>query len=121
MPVTNKRKAVGRDAAVQGTNDSSVLSKVSAVAQGYFLDDYLKQFVFNESYYARWRAVDHCVKQFLWLTESCPRRQVLSLGAGFDSLYFCQRAEGTQSGGCLSWTSQMLSGARLLLSITTLH
>lgn len=33
---------------VQGTNDSSVLSKVSAVAQGYFLDDYLKQFVFNE-------------------------------------------------------------------------
>lgn len=33
---------------VQGTNDSSVLSKVSAVAQGYFLDDYLKQFVFKE-------------------------------------------------------------------------
>uniref|UniRef100_A0A8C7MFD7 Uncharacterized protein n=1 Tax=Oncorhynchus kisutch TaxID=8019 RepID=A0A8C7MFD7_ONCKI len=60
-------------------NDSSVLSKVSAVAQGYFLDDYLRQFVFKEFRRApliNRSAVDHCVKPFLWLTECCPRRQV---------------------------------------------
>lgn len=30
---------------VQGTNDSSVVSKVSAAAQGYFHDDFLQHFV----------------------------------------------------------------------------
>ncbi len=30
---------------MQGTNDSSVVSKVSAAAQGYFLDHFLKHFV----------------------------------------------------------------------------
>ncbi|KAL0963953.1 hypothetical protein UPYG_G00315730 [Umbra pygmaea] len=105
MPVNNKK--LGRDAAVQGTNDSSVLSKVSAAAHGYFQDDYLKQFVckvsrraplINRGYYVRWKAVDYCVKQFLRVTESCPRRQVLTLGAGFDSLYFRLHAEGALKG-----------------------
>ncbi|KAG5851677.1 hypothetical protein ANANG_G00054190 [Anguilla anguilla] len=98
-----KKKKHGKDTAVQGTNDSSVVSKVSAAAQGYFLDDFLKSFVckvsrraplINRGYYVRWKAVDHCVKQFLRVTEDCPRRQVLSLGAGFDSLYFRLHAEG---------------------------
>ncbi|KAJ8255237.1 hypothetical protein GJAV_G00202630 [Gymnothorax javanicus] len=98
-----KRKKHGKDTAVQGTNDSSVVSKVSAAAQDYFRDDFLKSFVckvsrraplINRGYYVRWRAVDHCVKQFLHVTEGCSRRQVLSLGAGFDSLYFRLRAEG---------------------------
>ncbi|KAJ0070124.1 hypothetical protein NL108_002432, partial [Boleophthalmus pectinirostris] len=45
-------------------------------------------------YYVRWRAVDHCVRRFLEKTLDCPKRQaslytlILSLGAGFDSLYF---------------------------------
>ena len=30
---------------MQGTNDSSAVSKVSAAAQGYFKDDFLKYFV----------------------------------------------------------------------------
>ncbi|KAM7380210.1 hypothetical protein PAMP_003523 [Pampus punctatissimus] len=42
-------------------------------------------------YYVRWRAVDHCVKRFLQITENCP---ILSLGAGFDSLYFRLHAGG---------------------------
>uniref|UniRef100_A0A8C4IYZ4 tRNA wybutosine-synthesizing protein 4 n=1 Tax=Dicentrarchus labrax TaxID=13489 RepID=A0A8C4IYZ4_DICLA len=82
---------------VQGTNDSSVVSKVSAAAQGYFQDVFLQHFVckvarraplINRGYYVRWRAVDHCVRRFLHITENCPKRQILSLGAGFDSLYF---------------------------------
>ncbi|KAJ8396314.1 hypothetical protein AAFF_G00018910 [Aldrovandia affinis] len=108
MPVCNKKKKRhGRDTAVQGTNDSSVVSKVSAATQGYFRDDFLKSFVckvsrraplINRGYYVRWRAVDHCVKQFLHVTEGCTRRQVLSLGAGFDSLYFRLHAEGALEG-----------------------
>lgn len=106
MPVNRKREQ-GKDAAVQGTNDSSVVSKVSAAAQGYFHDDFLKHFVckmsrraplINRGYYVRWKAVDHCVKQFLHATKSCSRRQILSLGAGFDSLFFRLRAEGALGG-----------------------
>ncbi|RXN29035.1 tRNA wybutosine-synthesizing 4 [Labeo rohita] len=102
MPVNSKREQ-GKDVAVQGTNDSSVVSKVSAAAQGYFHDDFLKHFVckvsrraplINRGYYVRWKAVDHCVKQFFHATISCSRRQILSLGAGFDSLYFRLHAEG---------------------------
>uniref|UniRef100_A0A3P8ZJF8 tRNA wybutosine-synthesizing protein 4 n=1 Tax=Esox lucius TaxID=8010 RepID=A0A3P8ZJF8_ESOLU len=105
MSVNKKKQKQARDAA--GTNDSSVLSKVSAATQGYFLDDYLKHFVckvyrraplINRGYYVRWKAIDHCVKQFLRVTESCPRRQVLTLGAGFDSLYFRLHAEGALNG-----------------------
>ncbi|XP_033472788.1 tRNA wybutosine-synthesizing protein 4 [Epinephelus lanceolatus] len=98
MPTTNKKKQKkGRDTAVQGTNDSSVVSKVSAAAQGYFQDVFLQHFVckvarraplINRGYYVRWRAVDHCVRRFLHITENCPKRQILSLGAGFDSVYF---------------------------------
>ncbi|TRY91864.1 hypothetical protein DNTS_027206 [Danionella cerebrum] len=108
MPV-NRKKDLGKDAAVQGTNDSSVVSKVSAAAQGYFHDDLLKHFVskisrraplINRGYYVRWRAVDYCVKRFLHVTKSCPRRQILSLGAGFDSLYFRLHMEGAI--GCVT-------------------
>eukprot|EP00064_Thunnus_orientalis_P003279 superscaffoldBa00000260_g3288 len=101
MPTTNRKKQKqGRDTAVQGTNDSSVVSKVSAAAQGYFQDVFLQHFVskvarraplINRGYYVRWRAVDHCVKRFLQITENCP---ILSLGAGFDSLYFRLHADG---------------------------
>ncbi|KAM9804463.1 tRNA wybutosine-synthesizing protein 4 [Neosynchiropus ocellatus] len=102
MPANNRKKQ-GADTAVQGTNDSSVVSKVSAATQGYFQDVSLQQFVskvarraplINRGYYVRWKAVDHCVKRFLQVTEKCSRRQVLSLGAGFDSLYFRLHAEG---------------------------
>lgn len=104
MPTTNRKKQKqGKDTAVQGTNDSSVVSKVSAAAQGYFQDEFLQHFVckvarraplINRGYYVRWRAVDHCVRRFLHITENCPKRQILSLGAGFDSLYFRLHADG---------------------------
>ncbi|XP_072542727.1 tRNA wybutosine-synthesizing protein 4 [Salminus brasiliensis] len=102
-PATQKKLRQRVDAAVQGTNDSSVVSKVSAAAQGYFQDDLLRHFVckvsrraplINRGYYIRWQAVDHCVKRFLKVTENCAGRQILSLGAGFDSLYFRLHAEG---------------------------
>lgn len=104
---TSTKKQHGRDTAVQGTNDSSVVSKVSAAAQGYFHDSFLQHFVckisrrtplINRGYYVRWRAVDHCVKNFLHITENFSRRQIVSLGAGFDSLYFRLHADGVLDG-----------------------
>lgn len=101
MPANRKQQ--GKDTAVQGTNDSSVVSKVSAAAQGYFQDVYLQHFVckvarraplINRGYYVRWRAMDHCIRKFLEITKDCPKRQILSLGAGFDSLYFRLQSDG---------------------------
>ncbi|XP_015821263.1 tRNA wybutosine-synthesizing protein 4 isoform X2 [Nothobranchius furzeri] len=100
---TKQQHKKGSDTAVQGTNDSSVVSKASAAARGYFRDAFLQHFVcrvarraplINRGYYVRWRAVDHCVRRFLQVTAGCPKRQILSLGAGFDSLYFRLRADG---------------------------
>ncbi|CAB1421107.1 unnamed protein product [Pleuronectes platessa] len=108
---SRQKKKKGGDVAVQGTNDSSVVSKVSAAARGFFHDDFLQLFVckearrsplINRGYYVRWRAVDHCVRRFLHVTENCPKRQVSSensvAGRGFDSLYFRLRADEALSG-----------------------
>ncbi|KAK9537312.1 hypothetical protein VZT92_004941 [Zoarces viviparus] len=106
MPTSNRKKQ-GKDTAVQGTNDSSVVSKLSAAARGYFQDVFLQHFVckvarraplINRGYYVRWRAVDHCVRRFLHVTKNCPRRQILSLGAGFDSAYFRLHADEALDG-----------------------
>ncbi|XP_068281023.1 tRNA wybutosine-synthesizing protein 4 isoform X2 [Nyctibius grandis] len=87
----------GRPAAVQGTGGSSAVSKCSAAARGYIQDRFLRLLVgrrrrraplVHRGYYIRARAVDHCVQDFLLKTHSHPRTQILSLGAGFDSLYF---------------------------------
>ncbi|KAM9602267.1 tRNA wybutosine-synthesizing protein 4 isoform 2-T2 [Morphnus guianensis] len=91
------RPGAPRAAAVQGTGGSSVVSKCSAAARGYIQDRFLRLLVgrrrrraplVHRGYYIRARAVDHCIQDFLLKTQSHPRTQILSLGAGFDSLYF---------------------------------
>uniref|UniRef100_A0A8V0X6L3 tRNA wybutosine-synthesizing protein 4 n=1 Tax=Gallus gallus TaxID=9031 RepID=A0A8V0X6L3_CHICK len=86
-----------RSAAVQGTGGSSAVSKCSAAERGYVQDRFVRLLVgrprrrtalIHRGYYVRARAVDHCVQDFLLKTQSHPRTQILSLGAGFDSLYF---------------------------------
>ncbi|NXN44094.1 TYW4 protein, partial [Rhinoptilus africanus] len=82
---------------VQGTGGSSAVSKCSAAARGYIQDRFLRLLVerrrrraplVHRGYYIRARAVDHCVQDFLLKTQSHPRTQIVSLGAGFDTLYF---------------------------------
>ncbi|NXX49859.1 TYW4 protein, partial [Tricholaema leucomelas] len=82
---------------VQCTGGSSAVSKCSAAARGYIQDRFLPFLVgrqrrraplIHRGYYIRARAVDHCIQDFLLRTRSHPRAQILSLGAGFDSLYF---------------------------------
>nr|XP_028581326.1 tRNA wybutosine-synthesizing protein 4 isoform X1 [Podarcis muralis] len=48
----------------------------------------------HRGYYVRAQAVEHCVRAFLLSTQGCPLRQIISLGAGFDSLFFFLKSEG---------------------------
>ncbi|XP_015336236.1 tRNA wybutosine-synthesizing protein 4 [Marmota marmota marmota] len=95
-----------RAGAVQSTNDSSALSKSSLAARGYVQDAFVALLVpgtarraplIHRGYYVRARAVRHCVHAFLRQARACPeapRSQILSLGAGSDSLYFCLKTDG---------------------------
>ncbi|XP_032153590.1 tRNA wybutosine-synthesizing protein 4 [Sapajus apella] len=95
-----------RTGAVQSTNDSSALSKRSLAARGYVQDPYVGLLVpgagrraplIHRGYYVRARAVRHYVHAFLEQTlvpHAAPRAQILSLGAGFDSLYFRLKTAG---------------------------
>ncbi|XP_051000437.1 tRNA wybutosine-synthesizing protein 4 [Acomys russatus] len=95
-----------RAGTVQGTNDSSALSKRSLAAHGYVRDDFAALLapgpvrrtpLIHRGYYVRTRAVRHCVRAFLQLAAALPapnRAQVLSLGSGSDSLYFRLKAAG---------------------------
>lgn len=89
-----------RAEAVQSTNDSSALSKSSLAARGYVHDAFAALLVpgtarraplIHRGYYVRARAVRHCVRAFVERTcaaPGTPPSQILSLGAGSDSLYF---------------------------------
>ncbi|XVF79766.1 hypothetical protein PTKIN_Ptkin15bG0016000 [Pterospermum kingtungense] len=95
-------------AAVQATNDDASASKLSCVKKGYMKDDYIHLFVrrpvrrspiINRGYFARWAALRKLLYQFLDC-EGCnsekgnTKKQILSLGAGFDTTYFQLQDEG---------------------------
>nr|XP_034970871.1 tRNA wybutosine-synthesizing protein 4 [Zootoca vivipara] len=50
--------------------------------------------IIHRGYYVRAQAVEHCVRAFLLSTHGCPLRQIISLGAGFDSLFFFLKSKG---------------------------
>ncbi|CAG2220229.1 LCMT2 [Mytilus edulis] len=86
---------------VQGTNDSSIVSKCSMATAGYFNDPFLKEFVsktakrsplINRGYFIRATAIDFLLKKFL--SSDSKKKQILSLGAGFDSAYFRLKSQG---------------------------
>lgn len=101
-----------RAGAVQHTNDSSALSKSSLAAFGYVRDTFAALLVpgtarraplVHRGYYVRARAVRHCVRTFLERAGAASgglRAQILSLGAGSDSLYF-----RLKTSGFLSWAA----------------
>ncbi|XP_023006603.1 tRNA wybutosine-synthesizing protein 4-like [Cucurbita maxima] len=93
-------------AAVQATNDDASASKLSCVRKGYMKDDFIHLFVrrpvkrspiINRGYFARWAALRKLLFQFLNVesnTEEHTKKQILSLGAGFDTTYFQLQNEG---------------------------
>ncbi|XP_028211817.1 leucine carboxyl methyltransferase 1 homolog isoform X2 [Glycine soja] len=95
-------------AAVQATNDDASASKLSCVKKGYMKDDYIHLFVrrpvrrspiINRGYFARWAAIRKLLYQFLDVEKKSDedppiKKQILSLGAGFDTTYFQLQDEG---------------------------
>uniref|UniRef100_A0A0D6R1K3 Leucine carboxyl methyltransferase 1 homolog n=1 Tax=Araucaria cunninghamii TaxID=56994 RepID=A0A0D6R1K3_ARACU len=95
-------------AAVQSTNDDATASKLSCVQKGYIKDNYVHLFVrrpvkrspiINRGYYARWAALRKLLFQFLeagtQTVDDIPlKKQVLSLGAGYDTTFFQLKEEG---------------------------
>ncbi|CAN1849506.1 Leucine carboxyl methyltransferase 1 homolog [Linum perenne] len=94
-------------AAVQATNDDASASKLSCVKKGYIKDDYVHLFVrrpvrrspiINRGYFARWAAFRKLLNQFLDCeipgNGKDQKKQILSLGAGFDTTYFQLQDEG---------------------------
>ncbi|PIA50369.1 hypothetical protein AQUCO_01300840v1 [Aquilegia coerulea] len=90
--------------AVQATNDDASASKLSCVKKGYMKDNYIHLFVrrpvrrapiINRGYYARWAALRKMLFQFLnYDNGGNHKKQILSLGAGFDTTYFQLQEEG---------------------------
>nr|CAB3466923.1 unnamed protein product [Digitaria exilis] len=93
-------------AAVQATNDDAAASKLSCVNKGYMKDDYVRFFVrratrrapiINRGYYARWSVLRKLMRQFLNAGKDSndeKPKQILSLGAGFDTTFFQLQDEG---------------------------
>ncbi|WCJ23014.1 hypothetical protein M5689_005065 [Euphorbia peplus] len=95
-------------AAVQATNDDASASKLSCVKKGYMKDDYVHLFVrrpvrrspiINRGYFSRWAALRKLMYQFLDCElssggENHTKKQILSIGAGFDTTYFQLQDEG---------------------------
>jgi len=103
-PPRTRKPQASTDASVQGTNDDASVSKLSAVNLGYVEDPYLSHFVrgaarraplINRGYYARMSAMRRIALAFLASGGTSPdQKQVLSLGAGFDTLYFWLQERG---------------------------
>ncbi|CAK9253738.1 unnamed protein product [Sphagnum jensenii] len=101
-------KTSGSEQAVQATNDDATISKLSCVKKGYISDDFVQFFVrrpikrspiINRGYYARWAVMRQLLFQFL--DADLPafngpplQKQILSLGAGFDTSFFQLVKEG---------------------------
>lgn len=86
-------------AGVRATNDDATISKLSAVRAGYLLDPFIELFIssaqrrlpmINRGYYARIRGLEAALGAFLEQNTDC---QVLSLGAGFDTMFWRLKAE----------------------------
>ncbi|KAL6565806.1 Leucine carboxyl methyltransferase 1 [Orobanche hederae] len=94
-------------AAVQATNDDASASKLSCVKKGYMKDDYIHLFVkrpvrrspiINRGYFARYAAFRKLLYEFLDCGKNMDgksnKKQILSLGAGFDTTFFQLQDEG---------------------------
>ena len=101
------------DDAVMLTNDEASTSKLACVERGYLRDDFVHRFarrgrkyppLINRGYYARVTAMRRVLDAFLAVTltddpadaSKRARRQIVSLGAGFDTTWFRLRAEGRE-------------------------
>lgn len=92
---------ISSDGAVQATNDDATSCKRSAVQLGYWQDPYLAYFFrtaerkapeINRGYYVRVHGIKGIIDKVISLTDG--QCQVISLGAGFDTLFWRLKHEG---------------------------
>ncbi|CAH0478554.1 unnamed protein product [Peronospora belbahrii] len=95
-PITSEWRNTS-DHNVTETAFDAVKCKLSAVTLGYFQDPFLRFFVHkptrriplvHRGYYLRHLGVTRCVDLFLSQYVASPRVNIVSLGAGFDTLFF---------------------------------
>jgi len=91
------------DAAVQATNDDAQTTKVNTVERGYYDDPFIRYFarkgsrkspLINRGTWVRVQSVYDSVDRFLETYRESSCRQIISLGSGFDSLYFQLQRKG---------------------------
>ncbi|KAI8350620.1 leucine carboxyl methyltransferase 2-like protein [Choanephora cucurbitarum] len=84
------------DDIVRGTNDDATISRMSAVSLNYIQDPFVHLFVkkpvrrspiINRGTFIRCLALDSILSQFLSLAGPV-KKQIVALGAGFDTRYF---------------------------------
>lgn len=94
-----------QDEAVVSTNNDAALCKYQAVSKHYYKDVFLEHFLnlrlvktaqtkppeINRGYYIRSTAIAFIVESFLLKNPDC---QIISLGAGYDSLYWRLNSKG---------------------------
>ncbi len=92
------------DDAIRGTNDEATTGKLSAVCRGYYQDQFVSAFgpkklrqpslppLMNRGHFARSLAIETVAKRFLTQaissSDASSSAQIVSLGCGFDTLYF---------------------------------
>lgn len=115
------------DDAVAATNDDAALCKFAAVTNGYYKDPFLDQFLpgkvknkyvkkapeINRGYYARSASIAYLVEKFI---EANPSGQIISLGAGYDSLYWRLNAKKI-----LSNENDTIKYVEIDMSMVTIH
>uniref|UniRef100_A0A1I8BNB3 Leucine carboxyl methyltransferase 1 n=1 Tax=Meloidogyne hapla TaxID=6305 RepID=A0A1I8BNB3_MELHA len=94
--------SVSDDYSVQKTNDDATECKFVAVQQRYYTDNFIGAFIYCadhhrdpeilRGYWARTAAITSLVSQFI--KNSGPTAQIVSLGAGFDTLYWRLKESG---------------------------
>ncbi|KAI6191969.1 ER membrane protein complex subunit 4 [Aphelenchoides bicaudatus] len=106
IEIRRRSASVSDDYSVQKTNDDATESKYSAVKVGYWEDPFLKSFVVNpdsihrrapeilRGYWARYAAFELLLNKAL--EEAGPQAQIISLGSGFDTLYYRLREKKAQ-------------------------
>eukprot|EP01024_Parvocaulis_polyphysoides_P072657 TRINITY_DN923_c0_g1_i3.p2 TRINITY_DN923_c0_g1~~TRINITY_DN923_c0_g1_i3.p2 ORF type:complete len:223 (+),score=12.73 TRINITY_DN923_c0_g1_i3:24-671(+) len=99
------RVSTGNDVQVMGTNDDAQISKLSCVNLGYFKDDFLSYFIrkpqrrsplINRGYFSRFAIIRKIIEDFL--SDNQQEKQVISLGAGFDTCWFQLKKDGKAPG-----------------------
>ncbi|PAV70301.1 hypothetical protein WR25_11304 [Diploscapter pachys] len=90
------------DYSVQKTNDDATHCKAAAVQLGYYKDEFLNRFItedvirrdpeINIGYWARVASISTAVDRFVLRHQG--KCQIISLGCGFDTLYWRQKAAG---------------------------